>query len=161
MLAMSSERIVSQNDPAIINALKSPKVDDFLMTVYVFDGKRKNPEDPEPEAGFIVTVDSTETDLPGVVSKGEKDLLIVGPFSRLPTIVKDQNVTRIEWCDEEILDLVRSAEGDKVLLRNPNRGPQGDEWDSPAYASFWGPIEQNLGRKTAVLQRIGKKVKFT
>lgn len=142
----------------IIEALESPKVDSFLK--YHFLCKKNCEGEEENEVGIIVRVSTNEVILEGSLSKGKEHHLLLVPYSKLPTIVGDSNVIKVDWCPDEILNLVRSPNSDEIVVRTPWDGPKKDEWDSPAYNSFWGPVERNFQNKIDTLEKIGKRVKI-
>lgn len=151
--------IVRQTDP-IAEALKSPKVDDFLMTLYVFEGRKIGPEGEEPKVGLLVEVESSDIELAGVLSKGERYQLLVVHFSEIPALVNNPKVKNVGWGDPDLVSLVESANGEEIIIKAPWNGPEGDEWDSAAYDNFRSGAEQNLGKRIQTLQKIGKKVKI-
>lgn len=39
-------------------------------------------------------------------------------------------------------------------------GPKDDEWDSPGYHEFWGPVEQAVQHRIEEARRQGKEIKL-
>ena len=109
---------------------------------------------------LIVEVASDEVVLNGVLSRGERHQLLLVPYSEIPVIVSNPRVIFVDWGCDEILDLVRSSEGNEIVIKCPWNGPKGDEWDSPGYNNFFGSAEQNINEKIEILKKVGKRVRL-
>ena len=53
-----------------------------------------------------------------------------------------------------------AEEKPKVKVRMPLKGPIGDEWDSPGYNEFWGPIERAFQKRIKDAEAAGFEVEI-
>lgn len=131
-----------------------------LSWQYVMDRETKDFDPSTSMVGLIVSVESQDAALDGILSRNENVFAIYIPYASVLTmILENPKVTNFETCDSEVIELLRDTEPDEITLKLPWSGPEGDEWDSPAYSDFWGAVEQNYNRKIKTLERVGKTVK--
>ncbi|KKT73083.1 MAG: hypothetical protein UW68_C0017G0018 [Candidatus Collierbacteria bacterium GW2011_GWB1_44_6] len=143
----------------IENALRSQKVEQLVQMYYWRDSRAKDFDPTTSTLGLIISVDSEKVVIEGTLSRGSQALSVITSYSEIPALVKNSNVLTIEVCDEDILSLIQSTESDVIELNTPWSGPKGDEWDSPAYDSFWSGAEKYFAEKIRTLEKVGKKVK--
>ncbi len=131
-----------------------------LFMQYDMDRRTKDFDPSTSKIGLIVTTDPEDAVLYGVLSKSGNVLAVYIPYANVPSEILDNpKVINFEVCDSEIIGLLQKTESNEITLKLPWSGPEGDEWDSPAYNDFWGPVEQNFNRKIKTLERVGKKVR--
>jgi len=144
----------------IKNALSSPKVDELSLLYYYADSRKKDFDPNNTKIGIIATVETKFASIDGTLSRSDHVLAVLTSYFNIPDIVKDPKVIKIKHCSSEIIELLQSNKSDEVELTTPWSGTVGDEWDSPSYDSFWGPVEREFQRKTDLLKSVGEKVKI-
>ncbi|QQG41307.1 MAG: hypothetical protein HYV90_04010 [Candidatus Woesebacteria bacterium] len=131
-----------------------------LSMQYDMDRRTKDFDPAVTKVGLIVVTESDDAVLDGVLSKNGNVMAIYIPYSEVPSkVLNNPGVINFEVCGEKIIKILQSSASQNVELKTPWSGPVGDEWDSPAYNDFWGPVEQNFNRIVKTLEKVGKKVK--
>ncbi len=151
-------RIYTESEKAFRVAFNLPKVDSVLFLQYWVDRKSEGFDPETTQLGLIVTVESDDVILEGTLSKGEKALAVLAPYSKYISIVENPKVTRVELLDDQLTEILKSSTSDVVQIKAPWSGPVGDEWDSGAYDGFWHGAEVAFQKKIDTLNRVGKTV---
>ena len=138
-------------------ALTSHKIDMFLFMQYDKDRKTDGFDPNESKVGFIATVESEDVAIDGTLSRNGKVLAAFTSYSEFLKVLENTKVIKLEMCWDT--ELLLSNPSEEIVLTNPVSGPVGDEWDSPAYDSFWHPVELEFQKKIERLERVGKKIK--
>jgi hypothetical protein len=135
--------------------LRKGKVDVSILNQLFDDRKKEGFDIKTSKLGLIVTVDSQEVQLEDTLARKEKNIGVFTSYSNLLELVENPSVVRLEACS----DLVQiDSDTGAVNLRTPWRGPEGDEWDSPGYESFWNGAEQYFQKRIEKLESVGIKV---
>ena len=108
--------------------------------------------------GLIITVDSENVKLEGALARKDNNIAIYTSYSNLVELLENPGVVHLEACNDIVL--LKSTNTGEVNLRTPWPGPIGDEWDSPAYNSFWHGAEQEIDKRIKRLESVGIKVKL-
>lgn len=152
------KEFASKNSSKIIEeAFSSHKVDMFLFMQYNRDEKAEDFDPRVSKVGFIATVESEDVVIEGTLSRNGNVLAAFSSYSKFLEVIKNPKVLKLEMCWDT--ELLLSNKSEEIVLMNPSSGPVGDEWDSPAYDSFWGPVEREFQSKIERLERVGKRVK--
>lgn len=141
---------------AVEKAYTSDKIDMFLLAQYHRDRKTVGFDPNESKVGFIATVESEDVAIEGTLSRNGKVLAGFTSYSEFLKVIENPKVLKLEMCWDT--ELLLSNPSEEIVLTIPWSGPVGDEWDSPGYDSFWGPVENEFQRKIKRLESIGKKV---
>lgn len=144
----------------IETALRSRKVDHFLLIMYHLESEKNGYDPSSHEVAIIVEIANSFVELAGAVSRSDRFVALKTDFSSLPAIIDMPEVLRIDWCDDSIMQLLLDAhESSDVVMTNPtSEGLSSDDWDSAEYNHFWEPIESNFREKVDLLKKLGKTV---
>ncbi|HUC94699.1 MAG TPA: hypothetical protein VMR19_01690 [Candidatus Saccharimonadales bacterium] len=134
------------------------KVDVSVLN-QLFDDRKKEGFDLKTSmVGLIITVDSENVKLEGALARKDNNIAIYTSYSNLVELLENPGVVHLEACNDIVL--LKSTNTGEVNLRTPWPGPIGDEWDSPAYNSFWHGAEQEIDKRIKRLESVGIKVKL-
>lgn len=82
----------------IEKALKSHKVEPFLLTMYNLEANKVGYDPREHTVAIIVETNVTVTEFAGTLSRSENFVAIDTDFYSLPAIVDAPEVVRVDWC---------------------------------------------------------------